>query len=131
MLTYALICSFTDEQFYIIQVIQMNIDESMRKHIAQELRINQSSQCPYVVICYQSFFDNGAISLILEYMDGGSLADFLKKVKTIPERFLAVICKQVASEQFKYHRRRICSSTNVSTVFLHQLGSQRLVVSSS
>lgn len=90
----------------------MTIDESMRKHIAQELRINQSSQCPYVVICYQSFFENGAISIILEYMDGGSLADFLKKVKTIPERYLAVICKQVASEQFEFRKRRICSSTN-------------------
>lgn len=80
-----------------IQVIQMNIEESVRKLIAQELRINQSSQCPYVVICYQSFFDNGAISIILEYMDGGSLADFMKKVKTIPEQYLAAICKQVKS----------------------------------
>ncbi|WMV60085.1 hypothetical protein MTR67_053470 [Solanum verrucosum] len=87
-------------------VIQMNIDESMRKHIAQELRINQSSQCPYVVICYQSFFDNGAISLILEYMDGGSLADFLKKVKTIPERYLAVICKQVLKGLWYLHHEK-------------------------
>lgn len=73
----------------------MNIEESARKHIAQELKINQSSQCPYVVICYQSFYDNGAISIILEYMDGGSLADFLKKVNKIPEPYLAAICKQV------------------------------------
>nr|KJB65233.1 hypothetical protein B456_010G085300 [Gossypium raimondii] len=61
-------------------VIQMNIEESYRKQIAKELKINQSSQCPYVVVCYQSFYNNGAISIILEYMDGGSLADFLKKV---------------------------------------------------
>lgn len=73
----------------------MNIEESARKHIAQELKINQSSQCPYVVVCYQSFYDNGAISIILEYMDGGSLADFLKKVDKIPEPYLAAICKQV------------------------------------
>lgn len=73
----------------------MNIEESARKNIAQELKINQSSQCPYVVVCYQSFYDNGAISIILEYMDGGSLADFLKKVGRIPEQFLAAICKQV------------------------------------
>lgn len=92
--------------FIFIQVIQMNIEESMRKHIAQELRINQSSQCPYVVISYQSFFDNGAISIILEYMDGGSLADFLKKVKTIPERYLAAICKQVTSEQFAFLKEK-------------------------
>nr|KJB65236.1 hypothetical protein B456_010G085300 [Gossypium raimondii] len=67
-------------QFFALKVIQMNIEESYRKQIAKELKINQSSQCPYVVVCYQSFYNNGAISIILEYMDGGSLADFLKKV---------------------------------------------------
>lgn len=78
-----------------VQVIQMNIEESARRQIAQELKINQSSQCPYVVVCYQSFYNNGVISIILEYMDGGSLADLLKNVKTIPEEYLAAICKQV------------------------------------
>lgn len=85
----------------------MNIEESMRKQIAQELKINQSAQCPYVVVCYQSFYDNGAISIILEYMDGGSLADLLKKVRKIPEKYLAAICKQVRSNKsvyFQYFR---------------------------
>lgn len=80
------------------QVIQMNVEESARRQIAQELKINQSSQCPYVVVCYQSFYDNGAVSIILEYMDGGSLADFLKKVRTIPEPHLAAISKQVGTK---------------------------------
>ncbi|KAK7289577.1 hypothetical protein RIF29_03321 [Crotalaria pallida] len=73
------------------QIIQMNIEESVRKQIAKELKINQAAQCPYVVVFYQSFYDNGVISIILEYMDGGSLADLLKKVKTIPEPYLAAI----------------------------------------
>lgn len=85
-----------------MQVIQMNIEESARKNIAQELKINQSSQCPYVVVCYQSFYDNGAISIIFEYMDGGSLADFLKKVGSIPEQFLAAICKQVETIELPF-----------------------------
>ncbi|CAK9174026.1 unnamed protein product [Ilex paraguariensis] len=72
----------------------MNIDGSARRQIAQELKINQSSQCQNVVVCYQSFYENGAISIILEYMDGGSLPDFLKHVKTIPEPCLAAICAQ-------------------------------------
>ncbi|KAJ0977942.1 hypothetical protein J5N97_013416 [Dioscorea zingiberensis] len=40
-----------------------------------------------------AFYDNGAISIVLEYMDGGSL-DLLKKVRTIREPYLAAICKQ-------------------------------------
>ncbi|CDP03128.1 unnamed protein product [Coffea canephora] len=93
-------------QFFALKVIQMNIEESARRHIAQELKINQSAQCPYVVVCYQSFYDNGAISIILEYMDGGSLADFLKKVRTIPEPYLAAICKQVLKGLWYLHHEK-------------------------
>lgn len=93
-------------QFFALKVIQMNIEESARKHIAQELKINQSSHCPYVVVCYQSFYDNGAISIILEYMDGGSLADFMKKVNMIPEPYLAAICKQVLKGLWYLHHEK-------------------------
>ncbi|CAL9102047.1 unnamed protein product [Musa textilis] len=82
-------------QFFAVKVIQMNIQENIQKQIAQELRINLSTRSPFVVLCYQCFYDNGVISIVLEYMDGGSLADFLKNVKTIPEAYLAAICKQV------------------------------------
>ncbi|URE17147.1 mitogen-activated protein kinase kinase [Musa troglodytarum] len=36
------------------------------------------------------------VGTVLEYMDGGSLADFLKDVKTIPEPYLAAICNQAS-----------------------------------
>ncbi|XP_052180904.1 mitogen-activated protein kinase kinase 2 isoform X2 [Diospyros lotus] len=96
------------EQFFALKAIQMNIEESARRQIAKELKINQSSQCPYVVVCYQSFYHNGAISIILEYMDGGSLADFLQKVKNIPEAYLAAICKQVLNGlSYLHHEKHI------------------------
>ncbi|XP_047323524.1 mitogen-activated protein kinase kinase 2 [Impatiens glandulifera] len=93
------------EQFFALKVIQMNIEESFRKQLAQELKINQSSQCPNVVVCYQSFYENGAISIILEYMDGGSLADFLNKVNSIPEPYLAAMCKQVLKGLWYLHHK--------------------------
>lgn len=73
----------------------MTIQEEIRKQIVQELKINQASQCPHVVVCYHSFYHNGVISLVLEYMDRGSLADVIRQVKTILEPYLAVVCKQV------------------------------------
>lgn len=79
---------------FISQGIQMNIQETVRKQIVQELKINQASLCPHVVVCYHSFYHNGVISLVLEYMDRGSLADIIKQVKTILEPYLAVLCKQ-------------------------------------
>ena len=78
-----------------LQVIQMNVQEEIRKQIVKELKINQASQCPHVVVCYHSFYHNGAISLVLEYMDRGSLVDIIQQVKTILEPYLAVLCKQV------------------------------------
>ncbi|RAL37097.1 hypothetical protein DM860_004019 [Cuscuta australis] len=94
------------QQLFALKVIQLNIEESSRKHIAQELRINQSSKCPYVVICFEAFFENGSISMILEYMDGGSLADFLKMVRIIPEPYLAAICKQVLKGLWYLHHEK-------------------------
>ncbi|KAL0905939.1 hypothetical protein M5K25_024392 [Dendrobium thyrsiflorum] len=95
-------------QFFALKIIQMNIQENVRKQIAQELRINLSSQSPLVVVCYQSFYDNGAISIVLEYMDGGSLSDFLRKVGSIPEPYLAAICSQVLRGLiFLHHEKHI------------------------
>ncbi|KAL5698679.1 mitogen-activated protein kinase kinase [Ranunculus cassubicifolius] len=95
-------------QFLALKAIQVNFQESLVKHIGQELKINQSAQCPYVAVCYQSFYDNGVISILLEYMDGGSLADFLKKVNKIPERYLAAICKQVLRGlSYLHHEKHI------------------------
>jgi mitogen-activated protein kinase kinase 1 len=49
------------------------------------------------VVCYHSFYNNGVISLVLEYMDRGSLVDVIRQVNTILEPYLAVVCKQVSS----------------------------------
>ncbi|XP_021277414.1 probable disease resistance protein At1g12280 isoform X2 [Herrania umbratica] len=78
--------------FFALKTIVMNTDEAVRRQIVNELKANQSSHCPYIVNCYQSFYNHGVISIILEYMDSGSLADFLKKVTFIPEPYLAAIC---------------------------------------
>ncbi|CAI0628556.1 unnamed protein product [Linum tenue] len=91
---------------FALKVIQMNIQEEIRKQIVQELKINQASQCPHVVVCYHSFYHNGAFSLVLEYMDRGSLADVIRQVKTILEPYLAVVCKQVLQGLVYLHNER-------------------------
>ncbi|XP_075516168.1 mitogen-activated protein kinase kinase 6-like [Primulina tabacum] len=93
---------------FALKVIQMNIQEEIRKQIVQELKINQASQCPHVVVCYHSFYHNGAISLVFEYMDRGSLVDIIRQVKTILEPYLAVVCKQVLQGLvYLHHERRV------------------------
>ncbi|KAG6502501.1 hypothetical protein ZIOFF_034782 [Zingiber officinale] len=90
--------------FYALKGIQMCIQETVRKQIVQELKINKASQCPHVVVCYHSFYHNGVISLVLEYMDRGSLADVIKQVKTILEPYLAVVLKGLV---YLHHERHV------------------------
>ncbi|KMZ72687.1 Protein kinase [Zostera marina] len=92
--------------FFALKGIQMNIQETVRQQIVQELKINQTAQCPHIVVCYHSYYNNGVISLVLEYMDRGSLADVLKQAQTILEPYLAVLCKQVLSGLVYLHRER-------------------------
>lgn len=75
----------------------MDIQDEVRKKIVGELKINQAAQCPFVVICHHAYYDNGVISIVFEYMDGGSLADVIRGFGTIPEACLAAICTQVSS----------------------------------
>ncbi|KAF0909898.1 hypothetical protein E2562_000208 [Oryza meyeriana var. granulata] len=91
---------------YALKGIQMNIQEAVRKQIVQELKINQATQNPHIVLCHQSFYHNGVIYLVLEYMDRGSLADIIKQVKTILEPYLAVLCKQVLEGLLYLHHER-------------------------
>ncbi|KAI4377773.1 hypothetical protein MLD38_015351 [Melastoma candidum] len=91
---------------YALKVIQMNVQEEIRKQIVQELKINQASQCPHVVVCHHSFYHNGAFSLVLEYMDRGSLADVIRQIKTILEPYLAVVCQQVLRGLVYLHNER-------------------------
>ncbi|WJX96488.1 serine/threonine protein kinase [Trifolium repens] len=115
-------------QFFALKIIQMNIEESVRKQIAKELKINQAAQCPYVVVCYQSFYDNGVISIILEYMDGGSMADLLNKVKTIPEPYLSAICKQVLKGLMYLHHERhiIHRDLKPSNLLINHIGEVKI-----
>ncbi|XP_076917983.1 mitogen-activated protein kinase kinase 6-like [Bidens hawaiensis] len=93
-------------RLFALKVIQMNIQEEIRKQIVQELKINQASQCPNIVVCYHSFYHNGAISLVFEYMDRGSLADVIRQLTTILEPYLAVVCKQVLQGLVYLHHDR-------------------------
>lgn len=116
-------------RFFALKVIQTNVEESTRRHIARELKINQSAaQCPHIVVCHQSFYDNGAISIILEYMDGGSLADFLKKVNMIPEPYLAAICKQVLKGLWYLHHKKhiIHRDLKPSNLLINHIGQVKI-----
>ncbi|KAF9616545.1 hypothetical protein IFM89_030006 [Coptis chinensis] len=115
-------------RLFALKAIQMNIQEDVRKQIVQELKINQASQCSHVVVCYHSFYHNGVIYLVLEYMDRGSLAYIIKQVKTILEPYLAVVCKQVLLGLVYLHNERhvIHRDIKPSNLLVNQKGEVKI-----
>lgn len=87
-----------------VKVVQMNVQADVRKNIIQELRTLHQSSCPHIVPYHGAFFSDGSISIILDYMDGGSLADVTQVMRTIPETQLAGLSKQILSGLSYLHK---------------------------
>lgn len=87
-----------------IKVVQMNVQADVRKNIIQELRTLHQSLNPNIVPYHGAFFSDGSISIILDYMDGGSLADVTQSLGHIPETQLAGLAKQVISGLSYLHK---------------------------
>eukprot|EP00873_Tetraselmis_striata_P006933 jgi/Tetstr1/427197/TSEL_017385.t1 len=90
----------------VLKVIQFDVQsDQLRKQITQELRTLHSAANPWVVRYYQSFFANGAITVVMEYMDGGTLANICNKHRDgIEEKYLADIARQVLGGLAYLHR---------------------------
>lgn len=66
---------------YVLKVINFDVgNELLRKQITTELKTLYGAQHPHIVQYHQSYFANGAITILMEHMDAGSLYDLLLKV---------------------------------------------------
>ena len=59
-----------------VKVINV-FDKDKRDQLLRELRTLYSSAFPWLVSFHDCLYDEGAMYIVLEYMDGGSLADVL------------------------------------------------------
>jgi mitogen-activated protein kinase kinase 1 len=65
-------------------------DKSKREQLIREISTLYDAQCPNLITFYGAFYREGAITIALEYMDGGSLANVLDQVGPIPEQPLGM-----------------------------------------
>ncbi|KAG1673182.1 hypothetical protein FOA52_015293 [Chlamydomonas sp. UWO 241] len=92
-------------ELLVLKVIQFDVSSDvLRKQVTTELRTLYGASHPHVVRYHQAFFDNGAITIVMEYMDGGSLADVLKVRKGLPERYIAELARQLVSGLQHLHK---------------------------
>ncbi|EFJ08236.1 hypothetical protein SELMODRAFT_90224 [Selaginella moellendorffii] len=92
---------------YALKTIHPKTDAAITKQIKREKEISMRSKAPYVVQCYGVFDKGGEISLVLEYMDGGTLAHVLKRHPRIEEPYLATITQYVLKGLLYLHSNKI------------------------
>lgn len=73
------------------KLIHLEIKPLIRNQIIRELKVLHECNSPYIVGYYGAFYSDGEISICMEYMDGGSLDQILKKAGRIPEPILGII----------------------------------------
>jgi hypothetical protein len=83
-------------QVYVLKVINMDMgNQQVRRQVTREVRALDGARHPHVVSYHQSFFAEGAVTILMEFMDGGTLWDLLQKVRLIWQG--CVLCCAVLS----------------------------------
>ena len=90
-----------------LKVINM-FDKNKRDQLIREITSLYDAQCNSLITFYGSFYRDSSITIALEYMDGGSLANLVHQVGAIPEYVLACITFQILwGLAYLYHEKRV------------------------
>lgn len=77
-----------------LKVISL-LDKNKRDQLIREIVSLFDAQCPSIVTFYGAFYREGTITIALEYMDGGSLANVVAQMGSVPEHILAAMAYQI------------------------------------
>ncbi|CAM6042722.1 unnamed protein product [Sphagnum compactum] len=96
-------------RIYALKIIQemQQYELAVRRQIMREMEILRRAKSPHLVECYGVFDHGGEVCFVLEFMDGGTLADVLKFHRTISETYLAQVTKQVLLGLQYLHKHKI------------------------
>ncbi|KAH6566508.1 hypothetical protein BASA60_009440 [Batrachochytrium salamandrivorans] len=69
--------------------------EKLEKQILRELRILRLCRSPRVVTFHGAFLHDGDISIMMEYMDLGTLERIYRKIGVLPEQIIGLVTLQI------------------------------------
>ena len=105
-----------------LKVINL-FDKSKREQLIREIVALFDASCPNLITFYGAFYREGAITIALEYMDGGSLANVLDQVGPIPERVLAAMSYQILwGLAYLKHEKRVHRDVKPSNLLINSRG---------
>lgn len=77
------------------KMIHLELKPEIRERILRELKVLHKCSSPNIIGFYGSFWHDGDINILMEYMDGGSLDAVLRRVGRIEEDVLAHITSKI------------------------------------
>lgn len=105
-----------------LKVINL-FDRSKREQLIREIVTLYDAQCPNLITFYGAFYRDGSITIALEYMDGGSLANVINQVGPIPECTLASITFQILwGLAYLKHEKRVHRDVKPSNLLINSRG---------
>eukprot|EP01038_Epipyxis_sp_PR26KG_P004777 gene4777-6699_t len=105
-----------------LKVINL-FDRSKREQLIREIITLYDAQCPNLITFYGAFYREGTITIALEYMDGGSIANVLAQVGPIPENILANIAFQILwGLAYLKHDKRVHRDMKPSNLLINSRG---------
>ena len=77
--TVKLVTSKLTKKLYAMKELQLSRykSEAQRKQVEKEIKLLENLHHPHVITYFNSFKENGNIYIIIEYINGGSLEDYL------------------------------------------------------
>ena len=109
---------------FALKIIPLKNDPKIKENIELEVKTLHNCESDNIIRCHASYFENGAINIVLEYMDKGTLTDITKKVKKIPEDILGIISYQIIKGLEYLHRvkRIVHRDIKPSNILLNSKG---------
>ncbi|XP_042490743.1 mitogen-activated protein kinase kinase 9-like [Macadamia integrifolia] len=93
---------------YALKVVHGDCDTTIRRQIFREMEILRRTDSPYIIRCHGIFEKpTGDISILMEYMDGGTLDSLLKSHGTLSEQSLSTVARQVLNGLHYLHSQKI------------------------
>lgn len=109
-----------------LKVLNM-FEKGKRDQLIKEIQALYNANCDCLVSFYGAFHREGAITIALEYMDGGALSDVLKAVGTIPESVLANMTFQILwGLGYLKHEKRLHRDLKPSNLLVNSKGQCKL-----
>eukprot|EP00727_Mastigamoeba_balamuthi_P001683 m51a1_g11511 putative serine threonine-protein kinase 24-like (767) ;mRNA; r:5623-8817 len=109
-----------------IKVVETELYQGDKSKLDREATILAAGNCPYIPKLYWTGIDNGKVWVIMELMDGGSVADVLQ-MGDLPEDAIAAIVQRILRGlAFLHSMHRIHRDLKAVNILLSNTGEAKL-----